>query len=301
MPNLDRSPVNSQSQSRLEAFYKNTATVGTEVTSSNKRPRQSSSTSTEDTMSQDEILREILTTVRRLDTTVNDLATKIDGLETGLSFANSEISALKSTQNILKNENSALSAKMSAMEGKMDELEIALQSEAELRDENEANSRLFNLEISGIPKMEGETRANCKENCVKVMQLIGSESGAEAIDVAHRKMQGGMIVKFKSRSQRDEVYFKRFNLVGKTSKDLGFVQPENGNDIYINESLTFKRSKLMKDIRDRLKIVNVGKSKVDRAKVKTASGRILVENRAGNYRKVSSILDFNSMYPLDNY
>ena len=88
-------------------------------------------------------------------------------------------------------------------------------------------------------------------------------------------------MKFKSRCQRDEVYLKRFNLVGKTSLDLGFNLPTNGNLIYLNESLSFDRSKLMKEIRDKLRGMNDGRAKDMRIKAKSSGGVILVQTNRG--------------------
>jgi len=52
----------------------------------------------------------------------------------------------------------------------------------------------------------------------------------------------------------------------------------------------------MKDIRDKLKILNVGKNKDNRIKAKTENGVIKVHNRAGDYVKVTSMRQFNTMY-----
>ena len=243
-----------------------------------------------------DMVKEILNTVRRLDNRVEDMDRKIVNLEDGMNFASSEIAELKAENAELKAQNAAMASRMDNMETKMHELEIGLVHESEMRDAAEANSRLIYLEISGIPKLEGETRQDCKNNVGKVMALMGSENGVEAVDVAHRKFAGGYIVKFKSRCQRDEVYSKRFNLTGKTSLDLGFINPTDGNPIYVNESLSFDRSKLMKEIRDRLKILNVGKNKDNRIKAKTENGVIKVHNRAGDYVKVTSMRQFNTMY-----
>ena len=132
------------------------------------------------------------------------------------------------------------------------------------------------------------------------MGLIGSENDAKAIDVAHRKASGAMIVRFKSREQRDQVYLKRFNLIGKTSAELGFDLPTPGNPIYINENLSFERARLMKAMRDRVKVLNEGVSKDDRIKLKSEQGKLKVHNRAGKFVKVSKIEQFNAIYPNDD-
>ena len=228
---MQRSPTNQQTQSRLDKYYENVSprsNLPPQVSLSKKCARPSST----EEMSQEDILSEILLTVRRLDGTVKDLGSKLDGLESSLIFAHQEIAALQLENSDLKSANYALNTRVDALEQRFKKLDLSLANEREMRDENEANSCLQNLEISGIPKTEGETRADCKKHCAAVMALIGSENGADAIDVAHRKMSGGIILRFKSRSQRDEVYLKRFNLVGKSSIDLKLPTP--GNPIYIN-------------------------------------------------------------------
>ena len=54
----------------------------------------------------------------------------------------------------------------------------------------------------------------------------------------------------------------------------------------------------MKDIRDRLKILNIGKSKETRIRAKTDNGVIKVQDRAGNYQKISKMIHFNALYPF---
>ena len=293
---MERSPaqgLDNSSQSRVDQYYN---TVSPPNVQASKRQRPASSDEHTDAMSSNDMLKEILTTVRRLDNRVDDLDKKIDSLEGGMNFAMNVINDLKVANKDLKQDNSELSVKVASIENRLEELEIALDHEAEMRDANEANSRLINLKFSGIPKSEGETRAQCKEHVAKVLALIGSENGIDAIDVAHRKLVGGIIARFRSRCQRDEVYLKRFNLIGKSSKDLGFQLPVNGNFIYINESLSFDRSKLMKAIRDKLKIVNEGKGKDVRVKAKTAGGSILVQNHAGNFVRINLMKQFDNMY-----
>ena len=307
MPGMERSPpahpaLATGARSRVDQYYASaTSAVAPASSQATKRQRPQSTDEVneapEEPSTQD-MLKEILLTVRRLDTRVEDLDKKIGGLEEGLSFASNEIAILKLENIDLKAENVALTEKVDAIEDRLDILGTALDHESEMRDAMEANSRLINLEISGIPKSEGETRSQCKEHVLKVLTLIGSENGASAVDVAHRKMSGGIIVKFRSRCQRDEVYLKRFNLVGKTSLDLGFNLPTKGNFIYINESLSFDRARLMKEIRDKLRVINNGRAKELRIKSKTSGGVILVQNKSGNFVRISSIRQFNILHNL---
>ena len=111
------------------------------------------------------------------------------------------------------------------MELKVAENSHKLQLEARKRDENENVQRKQCLEISGIPAPPNEKPADVADHVVKLMKLVCSTNNKSAIDDAHRKMSGGIIV--------------RFALTGKTSANLkGFPAP--GNDLYINESLTLE-------------------------------------------------------------
>ena len=53
----------------------------------------------------------------------------------------------------------------------------------------------------------------------------------------------------------------------------------------------------MKDIRDRLKILNAGKDKDSRIKAKTSNGVIQVQNSWGKFIKISKMQQFNN-FPL---
>ena len=70
-----------------------------------------------------------------------------------------------------------------------------MNSEIRKRDDLETHSRRINQEFGGIPKVEGE---DCKQLVAKVMVAAGSENMLEVIDVAHRKIAGGIIARFRS-------------------------------------------------------------------------------------------------------
>ena len=126
------------------------------------------------------------------------------------------------------------------------------------------------------------------------MEVAGAMHGEEAIDIAHRKAAGGFIVRFHSRSVRDEVYDRRFQLQGKSSLDLGKDFTVK-NDLYINESLTFDRSVLMKQVRDRLKEYNKDLPKDDRRKCKTALGIIKVTDETKTYQKIFTMKNLDDI------
>ena len=129
------------------------------------------------------------------------------------------------------------------------------------------------------------------------MKLIGSENNADAIDVAHRKISGAIIARFRTRTQRDEVFDKRFALKGITSLDLGFRLPAKGNIIFINESLTFERSKLIVEVRRKLKIVNEGRDKDNKLRSKSAGGRLRIMKENREYVTITSIDEFHRIHP----
>ena len=110
-------------------------------------------------------------------------------------------------------------------------------------------------------------------------------------------MLGDIIAPFKTRTQRDEVYHKRFTLKGITSCDLGFRLPAKGNTIFINESLTFERSKLMAEVCRKLKYVNERRYNDSKLRSKSSGGglRIMKENRV--YVAITSLDDFHKIHP----
>ena len=117
---MQRSPTNQQTQSRLDKYYENVSPrsdlppqeLPPQVSLSKKRARQSST----DEMSQEDMLSEILTTVRRLDGTVSDLGSKLDGLESSLNYAHQEIAALQLENSELKSANVALNTRVDTLE-----------------------------------------------------------------------------------------------------------------------------------------------------------------------------------------
>ena len=91
----------------------------------------------------------------------------------------------------------------------------------------------------------------------------------------------------------------RFNLTDRTSKELPGYENAVGNDLYINESLTTDRSRLMACVRAKLKFLNAGVPKLERTKCKTSGAVVQVQNTGGNYLKVTSINYFDRMHPND--
>lgn len=270
----------------------------------NKRPRpadspQPTAGSHNDASSMDmeSKISEILLTVRQISSDFSALSVRVNDIEQAVEFNGAEIAQLRAENEKLRDENTDIKTRVSKIEENLENVSITVKREAVLRDENENNSRKINLEFSGVPKAEGETQEMPTKYVEEIMKLIGSENGLNAIDVAHRKMSGAIIARFKTRTQRDEVYDKRFALKGITSLDLGFRLPTKGNNIFINESLTFERSKVMADIRRKLKIVNEGRGKDNILRSKSAGGRLRIMKENREYVAVSSLEEFYKYHP----
>ena len=99
------------------------------------------------------------------------------------------------------------------------------------------------------------------------------------------------------KTQRDEVFDKRFSLKGITSCDLGFSLPAKGKTIFINESLTFEQSKLMAEVRRKLKIVNEGRDKDNKLGSKSVGGRLRIMKENREYVAITSLDDFHKIHP----
>ena len=271
-----------------------------------KRPRESDSppaltTSTEISQS---MLAEILQTVRTTQETVSQtqadlqiLTQKFRDIEAAVEYNSSDIAELRAENVTLRENNTQMKSRVAQIEEDLASVKTMVKREAVLRDDNENNSRKYNLEFSGVPKDTDEQRDMPKKYVADIMKLMGSQNTVSAIDVAHRKMAGSIIARFNTRAQRDEVYEKRFALKDITSIDLGFNVPVKGNPIYVNESLTFERSKIMAEIRKKLRLLNEGRDKSTRLKSKSSVGRLLVMKTNREYAPITSLEDFHKLHP----
>ena len=232
--------------------------------------------------------------------TVKSNQKQLVAFEQSLNFVHSELDTVKKENEQLKKKNAEMEGRMAAMDNRMSQLELDMAEESRKRDESEQNGRLINLEISGVPQLEGETEEDCKKIVGEIMKLVGSAYTQADVDVAHRKYAGGLICKLKSRSVRNEFYSKRFALQSKKAKDIAprFEGVDGSDsDLYLNENLSYDRSKLMKYVRDKVRPLNDGVPKDDRIKVKTERGIVKVQNSTGNYTKIKNFSDFTRLYP----
>ena len=115
----------------------------------------------------------------------------------------------------------------------------------------------MNIEVTGIQTIADE---NYKQIIYKLGKLIKvQEEHLNNIDVAHRLLTHtnkipAIIVKFKSRTDRDHFFEKRFNLKDKTIEIIGFkkssLTENQHHKIYLNESLSIFTKLLFKKYRD---------------------------------------------------
>ena len=111
------------------------------------------------------------------------------------------------------------------------------------------------LEFDGIPyqKEEDNDRNWCHTKITEICTLIGVAEVIDDIDIAHRLHNNRIIVLFNNRRARNRVYFARFNLKGKTVNDINLPKPEKAKGlIWINESLSIRRRRLLGKSKDRL-------------------------------------------------
>ena len=239
--------------------------------------------------------------LQRNSDALTDVKASVSKLEQHANDTDAKLKEHDDTLNSIKSENRALLSAYNDLEAKFANLVIAHNKETAKRDDCEAFNRRLCLEINGVPKSITETRDDCKSNVYKVIKLCGMTEAADknSIDDAHRKMGGGIIVKFKSRTDAMNLYSRRFQLKGQTSAALDGFAALPGQDLYINESLTLDRSRLRAQVSQKLKTLNIGVEKNDRIKLSTSDGVVTFTNRAGKWIKCRKLSDFDAVYPND--
>ena len=123
-------------------------------------------------------------------------------------------------------------------------------------DETQQYLRRDCLEITGVPLTSHD---NPKQIVKEIGSLIGIEIEDSDLAAAHKlpdskKVKNRMIVKCLLRDEREEVYKKGKNLVGKNtshSPSQSLAETSAGNSkVYINESLTNYRKRLFGRIKE---------------------------------------------------
>jgi hypothetical protein len=181
-----------------------------------------------------------------------------------------------------------LEKKWEDQQSQIAQLKEQIKDESRKRDNLEANSRLYNLEIGGLPNRgQGDDSMRLARKLVETL----SDVPGSAIDVAHRKAGGNIIMRFKTRSDRDRVWAKREGVKRLTRRDFDY--PSTGK-VYLNESLTFDRSKLMRDFREKVRVANEGRPFAEQWRVFTDKGNIKLRSPTSprpTYHKLESMED----------
>ena len=173
-------------------------------------------------------------------------------------------------------------------------LTCELREEERKRDNLEANSRLYNLEISGLPVTNEEDDNPMRLAQQIVHKVTNGRVRGDEVDVAHRKLGGpkNIILRFRSRTARDRVYAAKKSLRNVSRKEFGYA---TDGDIFLNESLTFDRSSLMRDVRAKVKSFNGGKVGAARCKLLTDRGVIKVKPPNQKYQKIFCLTDLEGL------
>ena len=122
--------------------------------------------------------------------------------------------------------------------------------EVAARDDLEAQQRRYNLTISGI--VQQSENENCKDVANRFFSQLLPGHDHNTLDICHRTKGGELICRFATRSARDAIFKeskKKDGLRTKTTTDFGLPGNNIRNRIYVNESLTFLRSRISKAAR----------------------------------------------------
>ena len=234
---------------------------------------------------------EILEQLKNITGWISGVDQKLGKLEQKVDKIESQHNEQKIVCENLLQANSKLETDNALIRAELQIMRRDLQTEIKKRDALECHDRKFNLEFSGAPKRDGE---DPKAIVGKFMRAVGASQSIADVDIVHRKMNVELIARFCTRTARDAVYESRFNLRGKTAGDIGFNN--NNNSLFINESLTFDRSSLMKSVRDIVKNKNKNRPKENKIRVKTAQGQIKIKNPDGAYKPISSMKDLSDFF-----
>ena len=314
---LERTPTNSPSRQPTNTTYTVPAETLQRITSppivqQGKRNRMDSpplpppqqQNVQQNVLSNDPAINELLRICTKMEVSIAGLEeseksanVRLNKLEQAQQFTSEHLDKIDNGQLLLMEENKALRERVDILEASLKEVKVQIAQEAKLRDDVDLNNRKYCLELSGLPATPKEDPAKPMEYAKKLLELVGSTSPDTCLDIAHRKMNGGIIIRFKTRTDRNEVYDRRFKLKGVTSIKFGFINPIKGNPIFLNESLSHDRSILLASIRRRMKHVNDELDKDERFKIHTSNGKIRMMDRFRNWQNVTSIKDLVRLHP----
>ena len=251
------------------------------------------------------MMREVTRNLRYLLADNKTIHSDLRDLWNAVDFQDEEIEKLKKQNSDLSKQNLQLEIRLSSSEIEIRKNAERITNAEAAADDLEAHGRKINLEISGFPKKRGEPIDIPRKIAVAVFEKIGFNNADSKIDVAHRIVGDRIIVKFTGRRERDTVYSLRKELKNLTTSSLdtaAFAEhldlPTPGNMIFINESLTFKRRKLMGQVNQKMKIRNHGRSKETKFHTFSAGGKIFYMDENRVPKPVSTINDLHTIQPF---
>ena len=215
--------------------------------------------------------------MEKLDTVqqkVDNLATRIESLEKKFieieklqDFQSETLENQSSHVAKILTENKNLKKENTVINRTLNDLHEDLELEKIKRNQLEQYGRKEMLEISGILLAQVE---NCTEIVYNLCQITSTDVKKCRIEVSHRPKNGDIVVKFKDRPSRDDLFANKYNVKEKTTKDLGFI---NDNSIFINESLSFNTKKFLSDVRNKCRTLGYSRIITENGtiKVKTIS------------------------------
>ena len=191
----------------------------------------------------------VLSEVKALDRSVKDIKHSQDFIQEEYDKQRRVNDNLLKANRKIENEHNQLTNQITC-------LQKQLTYESTMRNNLEQYGRRQMVEINGIPSTENE---DCVKTVSKLAKMIAVPNFTpNKIDVAHRispLKDSPIIVKFNTRTDRNNFFESRKNLKGKTIADLGFrtpnTSPVKGNKIFVNESLTTSNKTLFKAVRER--------------------------------------------------
>ena len=198
-----------------------------------KKTRKIADTSIEDEPETEESRhREVIDMMKTMSSKMDHIEQKLDSVDQRFSQMDQKIIAMHKDQQLqnaavdtLRKENTKLHADNAIIRAELKAVVQTVKAEALKRDDLENQQRRYNVELSGFPKVEGE---DCRVVVADLMRHLGCKNGIDSVDVAHRKMSGGIIARFSTRSARDELYQRRFDL---KNRKVGDIQGYQGDHI----------------------------------------------------------------------
>ena len=185
-----------------------------------------------------------LTKVEKSLTKLEILEGRVIEIESSQQFLSTKYDELNNKSTYIDKENKQIDKENKLLLSKINSLEKKLEEERHKRISLEQYGRREMLEISGIQKQEGE---GCIEIAHHICKTAKANIPIHKIEIAHRIMNGSIIVKFRDRSSRDLLFKNKLQLKNVTSEEIGYEGPPKA--IYINESLAFDTRKLLCEVK----------------------------------------------------